>query len=123
MEQEQRHIPDTDRYIFDHSLMSFGYSQLDSTQDASWYGNWVNPHRLRWVEFAEGDITQTTFEDTSEFIGHLVSRKEVLGLLNIDDWQLEAAIPIEETELRLWFDLHRQKRQVNRPGADPEQRR
>ena len=50
---------DTDRYAFDFGPCSYkkGFAQVDTSQDASYYGNWTNP-ALRWiVTYAEGDLT------------------------------------------------------------------
>lgn len=120
MEREQTHIPDTNRYEFDHTLIPEGFHQLDTEQDAYYYGVWVNPVELKMVEYAEGDLTRTTFESIAEAVGQIVAYKELLGYQHIDDWQLEAAVPIEERNLTLWFDLYRQRRQTNDPGAQPE---
>jgi len=37
--------PETSRYAFDFRLCHFknGWAQLDTRQDASYYGNWINP--------------------------------------------------------------------------------
>ena len=62
--------PMGDRYQFDFSLKK-GWAQLDTTQDASYYGNWINPVTLETLCFAEGDITRTKCETEAEFITHI----------------------------------------------------
>jgi len=120
MESKQTHIPDINRYALDTILIPENYHQLDTEQDAEWYGVWISPTELKLVEYAEGDLTETTFENVAEAIWQILAHREMLGYLHIDDWQLETAVPIEEHELKLWFDLHRQKRQTNELGAKPE---
>ena len=57
------------RYAFDfgHCRCSDGWSQLDTEQDASCFGNWAHPERLHIVSFVEGEITVTKCEDSDEF--------------------------------------------------------
>jgi len=70
-----------ERYEFDlkHCSMNKGWSQLDTRQDASYFGNWVNPVTLQIVCFAEGDITNTTCADADEFKGELRKAFEFYG--------------------------------------------
>lgn len=66
----KRHfIPDTDRYAFDLGFCSSakGWAQLDTRQDASYYGNWLNPAERKLVSYAEGDIAIVTCETDDEF--------------------------------------------------------
>ncbi len=62
--------PETSRYAFDFRLCHFknGWAQLDTRQDASYYGNWINPVTRQLVSYAEGDITIVTCETDQEFI-------------------------------------------------------
>lgn len=57
------------RYAFDfcHCRLNDGWAQLDTDQDASYFGNWAHPERLHIVSFVEGDITVTKCEDSDEF--------------------------------------------------------
>lgn len=48
--------PEIDRYQFDFEVCS-GWTQLDTSQDFSHYGNWVCPKTLKVMSFAEGDCT------------------------------------------------------------------
>ena len=54
------------RYIFDNRLPS-DYAQLDTSEDASWYGNWASAQRLTFVSYAEGDCVVTKCETVEEF--------------------------------------------------------
>ena len=59
----------TERYAFDfkHCTFSNGYTQLDTYQDASYFGVWANPVERKIVCYAEGDITISTADDDREF--------------------------------------------------------
>ena len=39
----------TDRYVYDFSVCTYekGWAQIDTRQDASYYGTWTNPERRR----------------------------------------------------------------------------
>lgn len=58
----------TDRYQFDFGecLFSKMWAQLDTPEDAAYYGNWANPLELKFVSYCEGDITRITFESVEE---------------------------------------------------------
>lgn len=60
----------TDRYSFDGGLCSArnGFAQVDTKQDASYYGNWANPFTRTTVSYAEGDITIIECDDDAEFV-------------------------------------------------------
>lgn len=61
---------DADRYLFDFGACktSKGWAQFDSRQDASYFGNWVNPTRRQWLTYCEGDVSLVTCVDDAEFI-------------------------------------------------------
>ena len=65
--------PDGDRYDFDFRLCRSinGWAQFDTSQDASYYGNWVNPLTLEMASHCEGDQTHTKYDDEAEFIAGL----------------------------------------------------
>jgi hypothetical protein len=62
-----------DRYRYDFRLCraSDGWAQLDTRQDASYYGNWVNPGTFKLFSYCEGDTTLTECETEQEFINTL----------------------------------------------------
>ena len=64
-----------DRYIFDFNYCSFkkGYAQLDTTEDAPYYGNWVNFKSYEIISYIEGDIIIKKCDDEDEF------KKELLN--------------------------------------------
>jgi hypothetical protein len=62
-----------DRYTFDFEVCTSakGWAQLDTRQDASYYGNWVNPTTFETMSYCEGDIIYTQYENEAEFIAGL----------------------------------------------------
>jgi len=58
-----------DRYKYDFEKCHFkdGWAQLDTKQDASYYGNWVNPSKRLLFSYCEGDTTLTTCTDDEDF--------------------------------------------------------
>ena len=62
--------PMGDRYRYDFKLCHFrdGWAQLDTKQDAWYYGNWINPLTLRLCSYAEGDVVVTECADAAEFV-------------------------------------------------------
>ena len=54
------------RYTFDSSLPS-DFAQLETSEDASYYGNWASAKRLTLFSYCEGDTTRTVCETVEEF--------------------------------------------------------
>lgn len=75
MKRETSFNPMGDRYAFDFKKCtgSQGWAQLDSNQDAPYYGNWVNPTAMETVSYCEGDISHIKCESEEEFKSHLAS--------------------------------------------------
>lgn len=69
----QKSFANTDRYVFDFKLCKSkdGYAQLDTTEDAHYFGNWVNFRKFEIVSYCEGDITVTHCDNKQEFIKEL----------------------------------------------------
>jgi hypothetical protein len=64
--------PLQDRYFFDLTLkVDNGWAQLDTSQDAPYYGNWINPITLELFCYCEGDTTHTKCETVDEFVAAL----------------------------------------------------
>lgn len=61
---------DGTRYDYDFGECTYaeGWAQVDTWEDASYYGNWINPTTLEWQSFAEGDTTHIKFETEAEMI-------------------------------------------------------
>jgi len=60
----------TDRYIYDfHKCTSRdGWAQIDTSEDAHYYGNWANPLLLEIVTYIEGDVTTYKADTVKEFV-------------------------------------------------------
>ena len=77
MKTIRKFIP-ADRYIFDfrHCSIKKGFAQVDTSQDASYFGMWANPERLMIVGYAEGDVTIQTADNVNEFVEEIRSIKK-----------------------------------------------
>lgn len=73
-----REFSPTDRYEFDFGVCSpkKGFAQVDTEQDASYYGTWASPYKLMIVNYAEGDITTQQADTPKEFAEALRSLKK-----------------------------------------------
>jgi len=79
---EQKHIsdPDRSRYKWDFSLnWSDGWCQLDTAEDAWYYGNWVNLVTWEFMSYAEGDFEHTKAESLEEFLAELKRLQQSLS--------------------------------------------
>lgn len=58
-----------DRYQFDFKICTAekGWAQVDTYQDAYYFGVWVNPITLETFTFCEGDTTYIKCENENEF--------------------------------------------------------
>lgn len=58
-----------DRYLYDFKVLTMekGWAQFDSAQDASYFGNWINPFERKWFTYCEGDCTLVECDDDAEF--------------------------------------------------------
>ena len=85
-----------DHYVFDFDACpwSAGWAQLDTPQDAWYFGTWADPAGRLLVTYAEGDITVQGFEDDAAFCE---------AVRKWSAWQLE----------------HYEKRGTVDPGLDP----
>ena len=59
-----------DRYIYDFRACTYekGWAQIDTRQDASYYGTWTNPDRRELFNYCEGDTTLTRCDTDAEYI-------------------------------------------------------
>lgn len=63
-------VENADRYFFDFNVCR-GWPQIDTGQDASYYGTWCHPEKLKIVNFCEGDVHVTECEDEQDFISEI----------------------------------------------------
>lgn len=61
-----REYASASRYLYDSKLPD-DFAQLDTSEDASYYGNWASVKRLVLFSYCEGDCTTTTCETVEEF--------------------------------------------------------
>jgi len=96
MRIESAFYANADRYRWDDQLTSGnGYAQIDSEQDAFYYGAWCSPFDRKVVTYAEGDLTTATADTDDEFVAYIrrmdeASQKTGRGALRIDPWFSEA---------------------------------
>ena len=86
-----REFAPADRYLYDFGLCSYanGWAQVDTAQDASYFGTWANPTRLLIFTYCEGDTTLHEAETPEEFAAELRdidawNRVQGNGLARID---------------------------------------
>lgn len=68
-----REFAPADRYVYDFGLCRTqnGFAQVDSDQDASYYGTWANPTKRAIVNYCEGDVTLYDCDTEEEFAAKL----------------------------------------------------
>ena len=82
MQQIDSFVPG-DRYRFDFTLCTAanGWAQLDTKQDASYYGTWANPFTREFVNYCEGDVTHLKYDSDEDF---------TRGIREVIDWNTNA---------------------------------
>ena len=83
MQLADYYLDNKDRYHFDFGECSYenGFCQIDTTQDASYYGNWIHLDKMYLVSYAEGDVRRIQFDNRDEVVKWL---RNVYGLIHID---------------------------------------
>ena len=68
-----REFASADRYTYDFGLCSYEYrwAQVDTAQDASYFGTWANPARLMIFSYCEGGTTLKEAASPEEFAAEL----------------------------------------------------
>ncbi len=66
---ERHFITNGERYIwdFDDKFNESGWEQYDTSQDAWYFGVWINKKLLQVQTYAEGDLTLIKCPDTEHF--------------------------------------------------------
>jgi len=82
MKTIKREFLNGSRYMFDFGecRAKNGWAQIDTSQDASYYGNWTNPFKLTVISYAEGDIAIITCDTIEEYIQEI---------RDIESWNLK----------------------------------
>ncbi len=62
--------PAAGRYVYDFGSCSIanGYAQIDTGQDAPYYGAWCSPSERKLVNYCEGDVVETICDTDEEFV-------------------------------------------------------
>jgi hypothetical protein len=68
-----REFVPADRYVYDFGPCSSknGFAQIDTKQDASYFGTWCSPSKRAVVSYCEGDVTTQICASDEEFVGLL----------------------------------------------------
>jgi len=77
-EQHHSYPNERDRYFYDFGQCQ-DWAQYDTSQDACYFGIWVNPDTRQVLTFAEGDETVETFDTPEEYHAALAGMAEFYG--------------------------------------------
>ena len=78
MKIKRNFVADGERYFFDFKVCTpdKGWAQIDTDQDAWYFGTWANPFELKIVNYCEGDITLKETDKVEEFVAEIRRLKE-----------------------------------------------
>lgn len=98
----KRSFESADRYIFDYKLCTTGkgFAQVDTQQDAWYYGTWANPFKLQIVSYVEGDIIIQTADNEKEFVEEM---QKIKAWNNENGWKFYGIDPGFNEELEKRF--------------------
>ncbi len=70
MKREEFNDFAADRYKYDMGTCSTrnGFAQVDTGQDAHYFGTWANPEKLIVVCYCEGDVSINRYDSPAEFV-------------------------------------------------------
>ena len=73
MKRIEEFLMNGDRYYFDFGECShhIGFAQIDTSQDAPYFGIWTNPTTLTTVSYIEGDVIRETAESVDEYVKYI----------------------------------------------------
>lgn len=73
-----REFRPANRYLYDFKMCrgKDGWAQVDTSQDASYFGTWANPTRLEILTYVEGDVIKRIAETKEEFANEIRSIKK-----------------------------------------------
>lgn len=108
MKTEHGFIMAGSRYDFDSGACSVskGFAQVDTRQDASYYGVWTNPTTFQIVCYAEGDVSRSKCESKEEYIKEIRELCNEEYVIAIDTMRSEA-LKSKFVELGLLDLLHK----------------
>lgn len=70
MKTINRFFTPSDRYEYDFKRCTYagGWAQLDTSQDASYFGQWINPKLRQILCYCEGDVSITSVDTDDELV-------------------------------------------------------
>lgn len=73
-----REFAPADRYVYDFGACSIskGWAQIDTSQDASYFGQWINPEKRQIVCYCEGDVILTKCDTDEDLRAEIVKMKQ-----------------------------------------------
>lgn len=73
-----REFESADRYVYDFGICSTknGFAQLDTGQDAHYFGVWANPFKRVIFTYCEGDCITQIADNDEEFCDEIVRIKQ-----------------------------------------------
>jgi hypothetical protein len=73
----QRSFAPADRYRYDFGTCTAakGWAQVDTSQDASYFGTWINPATRELLNYCEGDIALTKHDTDAELCATIADIK------------------------------------------------
>ena len=86
----KREFAPADRYLYDFRVLTYakGWAQVDTKNDAGYYGTWTNPDERKIFNYCEGDVTLTvcgTDDEYRQAVGEMVKWNQDNGYwLGID---------------------------------------
>ncbi len=101
-----------DRYHYDFGECSAanGWAQLDSGQDASYFGTWINPVKRQILSYTEGDVCLVTVDTDTELVeevqaihdwnekqGHRLANR-IIGIDPGSNWDLKLSLQLAGLE-------------------------
>jgi hypothetical protein len=97
MTKTTRDFAPADRYVYDfnHCSIEKGWAQIDTNQDAWYYGQWINPDRRQIFQYVEGDLYLIECDTDHELVEEIRKMKawnqeQGLRFLGIDPGFSEA---------------------------------
>ena len=90
------------RYEIDAALCPAGWSQLDTDQDASYFGLWASTKHRSILSYCEGDISRTNCGTAEEFCSEI--RRVVAFHRRMGEWKgIDPGLKPEARQI--WIDL------------------
>lgn len=90
-----------ERYYYDYGKCK-SWAQLDTNQDAPYYGTWACPIMREFICFAEGDETHIKLDTDEEFIKEI---NDWLSYMTESGWNPRIDPGLKEEKIKAWEKL------------------